>query len=101
MILSTVLKTLLLPPAINILAILVGVLLLRSHKWLARLCMSVGFLSLWALSLPVVSTYLHEDLEAAFITTTPEQSSPLVAPVPPEGVGAIVVLGAGRHYQAQ
>ncbi len=100
MIISTLLKTLLLPPAINILCILLGLVLWRSYKWLARVSLCLGFLSLWALSLPVVSAYLHQQLEAPFVLDT-QQRQWLSSSTPPEGVEAVVVLGAGRHYRAQ
>jgi uncharacterized SAM-binding protein YcdF (DUF218 family) len=100
MILSTLLKTLLLPPTINILLILVGLLFWRRCRFLARSSVWLGLLSLWVLSTPIVGAYLHYGLEASFIIDTPQQSL-VQGYKAPDGVQAIVVLGAGRHYQAQ
>jgi uncharacterized SAM-binding protein YcdF (DUF218 family) len=101
MILSTLLKTLLLPPAINILLILVGLLFWVRHRFLARASVWLGLLSLWALSTPIVGAYLHYDLEVPYLMDVPQQQSLLMESHAPDGVQAIVVLGAGRHYQAQ
>lgn len=101
MMLSTLLKTLLLPPAINILLIFAGLLVWKRYYYLSRASMWLGFLSLWCLSLPVVSAYLFQDLEAPFVAITTEQQALLAGGEAPDGVEAIVVLGAGRHYRAQ
>lgn len=92
MILSTLLKTLLLPPALQIICIILGILLWGWFRRLAVLNLVFGIVSLWCLSLPVVGVYLHAWLEAPYIAETPV--------LPPEGVDAIVVLGAGRHRDA-
>jgi uncharacterized SAM-binding protein YcdF (DUF218 family) len=59
---------------------------------LAKMSVFSGMLILWALSLPVVSAYLHQGLESDYVAETPS--------VTPNDVQAIVVLGAGRHYEA-
>lgn len=101
MMLSTLLKTLLLPPAIQIMMILGGLLLWKSKWLLSRTLVYFGLLSLWGLSLPVVSSYLYGGLETPFMPLASVQSSAQELAHPPEGVEAIVVLGAGRHYAAE
>jgi uncharacterized SAM-binding protein YcdF (DUF218 family) len=95
MMLTTLIKTLLLPPAMQIMLILLGLLLWRWHRGLSRGCLWLGLLSLWLLSLPVVSGLLHGGLETDYRVGRP---IPVQAP---EQVQAIVVLGAGRHYRAE
>lgn len=96
MILTTLIKTLLLPPTLQLLMIVWGFLLSRSARPLSRavawLFISLGLLSLWVLALPVTSAWLHKPLEIGFPAHSPLDK--------PSGVDAIVVLGAGRHYGA-
>ncbi len=92
MMLSTLIKTLLLPPALQIICIVVGLLMWRMYRRLAIASLLAGLMSLWLLSTPVIGLFLHVWLEAPFQAYTPDE--------PPQGVEAIVVLGAGRHYQA-
>jgi uncharacterized SAM-binding protein YcdF (DUF218 family) len=113
MMLTTLIKTLLLPPAMQIMLILLGLLLWRYHRGLSRSCLWAGLLSLWLLSLPVVSGFLHAGLEAAYSTEGYSTkgystkgysiggSNAGVSDQAPEHVQAIVVLGAGRHYRAE
>jgi len=75
-----------------LLMIVGGFLMWFRYRYLARMSVLVGVVSLWGLSLPVVSAYLHQDLEARYVAETPNSL--------PSGVQAIVVLGAGRHYRA-
>ena len=92
MILTAVIKALLLPPGLQLGLLLVGFLLWKPYRWLANGCLLVGVLSLWALSAPFISSSLHIWLESPYPAATPTDAPP--------GVAAIVVLGAGRHYQA-
>jgi uncharacterized SAM-binding protein YcdF (DUF218 family) len=92
MMLTTLIKTLLLPPALPLLMIVAGFLVWSRHRYLARMSVFLGVCILWGLSLPVVSAYLHKGLESDYVAETPS--------VAPSGVQAIVVLGAGRHYSA-
>ncbi len=101
MMLSTLLKTLLLPPAMQIFMILGGLLVWKYARRVAVVSIACGLLSLWLLSLPVVSAYLHHNLESPFMAermgavyNTPAQKQR------PEGAQVVVVLGAGRHYGA-
>ncbi len=91
----TVFKTLLLPPALQILLILVSWVLWRRYYFLSRLCLFLGVVSLWGLSLPVTSAWLHQYLEQPYINQVSDQQVKA-----PKGADVIVVLGAGRHYQA-
>jgi uncharacterized SAM-binding protein YcdF (DUF218 family) len=92
MMLTTLIKTLLLPPTLPLLMIVGGFLVWFRYRYLARMSVLLGVVSLWGLALPVVSAYLHQDLEARYVADTPSSR--------PKGVQAIVVLGAGRHYSA-
>jgi uncharacterized SAM-binding protein YcdF (DUF218 family) len=62
-----------------------------------------GLLSLWLLSLPVVSGFLHGGLESIYSTeeSSAGMSGAGISDQAPEHVQAIVVLGAGRHYRAE
>jgi uncharacterized SAM-binding protein YcdF (DUF218 family) len=115
MMLTSLLKTLLLPPSILIVSIFLGVVLRKRYPWRAGFALFFGLMGFWALSLPFVSASLHQWLEAPYIidpATYPETQKNIAATsaflsvtslavTPPEGVEAIVVLGAGRHYAAQ
>ncbi|MFT7387029.1 MAG: uncharacterized SAM-binding protein YcdF (DUF218 family) [Candidatus Endobugula sp.] len=92
MMLTTLIKTLILPPSLQLLMIVGGLLIWRRYRYLAWSSIAVAVVSLWALSLPVVSAWLHQQVEAGYIAETPTTK--------PDGVQAIVVLGAGRHYGA-
>lgn len=101
MVFSTLIKTLVLPPTILIILLLVGLLSYRRWRWFARCCVWGSVLSFWVLALPVFSDYLHRQLETPFVTSSEQQQALLKAKSAPDGIEAIVVLGAGRHYQAQ
>jgi uncharacterized SAM-binding protein YcdF (DUF218 family) len=90
--LTTLIKTLLLPPTLPLLMIVVGFLAWSHSRYLAKSSVFLGVVMLWVLSLPVVSAYLHYGLESSYMAETPDSV--------PAGVQAIVVLGAGRHYSA-
>jgi uncharacterized SAM-binding protein YcdF (DUF218 family) len=92
MMLTTLIKTLLLPPALPLLMIVGGFLVWSRYRYLARMSVFLGVLALWGLSLPVVSAYLHQGLDSQYIAGTPSALS--------DDIQAIVVLGAGRHYSA-
>ena len=92
MMLTTLIKTLLLPPALPLLMVVSGLLVWSRYRYLARVSVLLGVSTLWVLSLPVVSAYLHQGLDSDYVAATPS--------IAPSGVQAIVVLGAGRHYGA-
>jgi uncharacterized SAM-binding protein YcdF (DUF218 family) len=92
MMLTTLIKVLILPPTLQLLMIVGGLLVWRRHRYWAWSSIAVAVVSLWALSLPIVSAWLHQHIEAGYIAETPVAK--------PAGVQAIVVLGAGRHYGA-
>lgn len=81
-----VIKSLLLPPAVNFFLILAGYLLFRKCKWLGQLLMFTGFFSLLVLSLRPVSYYMVSSLE---------RYPALPVPVRLKNEQTIVVLGAG------
>jgi uncharacterized SAM-binding protein YcdF (DUF218 family) len=56
--LKTLLKSFILPPGGPLLLALLGLLLLERRPRLARVCLAVGFASLWLLSMPLVSDAL-------------------------------------------
>jgi uncharacterized SAM-binding protein YcdF (DUF218 family) len=56
--LKTLLKIFILPPAAPLLLALLGILLLKRRPRLARVCLVVGFASLWLLSTPFASDAL-------------------------------------------
>ncbi len=93
-VLRAVIKTLLLPPALQVLLILLGLWCWNARPKLGRALVLLSALSLGMLGMPVVTDALHAGLERH-------------APVPPErvasamqGVEAIVVLTAGSYYAA-
>lgn len=91
--LVTLLKPLFLPPAIQLICLLLSLLLRRSQPWLSRFLMFFGVISLYVLSLPTVSHGLYQWLEKPYAAATPKS--------PPNSVQAIVVLGAGRHINTK
>ena len=84
-------KYLLLPPAVNLLLLLSGLLLLRRAPKTARACLALGVLSLYLLSIPPVSRPLLSGLE---------DIPPLPATLTHRGEQAIVILGGGRYAEA-
>lgn len=89
------LRSLLAPPALNILLVLIGLWLLRRQRLLAgRFLIGLGLLSLWLLATPLGSGLLAAGLE---------QDGPLrVADKARwQGAQAIVVLGGGRDRAAE
>lgn len=82
------LKYLLLPPLVNALLMLAGLLLWKSHRMLGPSLLVLGLVSLLALSLPWVSYWLRKGLEPY---APPSYSMQKKAE-------AIVILGGGRDY---
>ncbi|MGC3872863.1 YdcF family protein [Halomonas sp. GXIMD04776] len=82
------LKYLLLPPLINALLMLAGLLLWKSHRVLGTCLVILGLVSLLTLSLPWVSYWLRKGLEPY----APPSS------IMQEKAEAIVILGGGRDY---
>lgn len=81
--------SLLTPPGMGLALILAGLLLWRFRRWSLSLLVA-GVVIVYALSTPVAAKALLGLLESAY---------PALEQVP-EGVGAIVVLGAGRNESA-
>ncbi|WP_048305782.1 YdcF family protein [Halomonas sp. PR-M31] len=82
------LKYLLLPPLINALLMLAGLLLWKSHRLLGPSLLVLGLASLLVFSLPWVSYWLRKGLEPY---EPPSQALQ-------EQAEAIVILGGGRDY---
>lgn len=91
MLLRNLLKTLVLPPALQLLTLLLAWLLWRRCPRLARVLSAVSLLSLYLLSTPWVSLQLMHTLTRE-VTALNLQTAPAVE--------VIVVLGGGRHRQA-
>ena len=89
--LRSLVSALLMPPAINIIGVFVGLLLLRLVKRTALFVMLLSLLSLWLLATPLFSSMLHGSIEKY-----PAIDSFAIARHSPQ---AIVVLGAA-HYDA-
>jgi uncharacterized SAM-binding protein YcdF (DUF218 family) len=84
------LRSLLAPPAINILLVLLGLWLLRRKRlWPGRLFIAFSLLSLWLLATPLGSGLLAAGLERDRPLSVTNKASW-------EGAEAIVVLGGGR-----
>ncbi len=104
------LKFWLLPPAVNILLVAVGLLLLRRRQRLGVAFILVGVASLWLLSVPIVSHSLLRSIElergafdlASFdvVASREEIAMPSVS-VSAHSAPVIVVLGAGSRGFAE
>jgi uncharacterized SAM-binding protein YcdF (DUF218 family) len=90
---ATLLKTLLLPPALQLIMVVIATFLWSRYKFMSRLLMFLAWGSLWVLSLPVVSVNLFSYLERPYL----KQSSIVHDDILPQ---AIVVLGGGRVSNA-
>nr|WP_297458616.1 YdcF family protein [uncultured Halomonas sp.] len=84
------LKYLALPPLINVLLIVAGLLLLKRWRWLGSSLVALGLIALLALSTPLASYWLRVGLETYSPPTAAELSR----------AEAIVILGGGRDYVA-
>ncbi|HET8791738.1 MAG TPA: YdcF family protein, partial [Modicisalibacter sp.] len=84
------LKYLALPPLINVLLVVAGLLLLKRWRWLGGSLVALGLITLLALSTPLASYWLRVSLQ------------PYAPPTPAElsRAEAIVILGGGRDYGA-
>ncbi|WP_111415348.1 YdcF family protein [Billgrantia lactosivorans] len=85
----TLLKILLLPPTLNVLLVLLG-LLLSPRRFLGALLIMLGLFGLLLLATPMASHALRQGLEPY----------PVPARAQLESAEAIVVLGGGRDYRA-
>ncbi len=84
------LRSLLAPPALNILLVLLGLWLLRRKQpWPGRLLIAFSLLSLWLLATPLGSGLLARGLETDSVLAVAHKSRW-------QGAQAIVVLGGGR-----
>lgn len=86
----TWLKYLLLPPFINVLLGVLGLLLWRRMPWLGAIMLALGVGGLLWLATPTTSHWLRAGLEPYPAVTMDELAS----------TQAIVVLGGGRDYQS-
>lgn len=94
----TILKEFLLPPALPLLMMALSFLLWR-RVFLSRTLLLLAWLSLWVLSLPIVSAQLLARLEQPYLSLAKENAQALQAKQD-NGVGAVVILGGGREYRA-
>ena len=92
MIVRYILKGLLLPPAGNLVLLLLGFLCWRSYPRFARLCVGISVLSLWIFSTPWFAGHLVAPLERRYPVLTQDYQC--------EDAGAIVVLGGGSTKYA-
>src|SRR5664279_6057804 len=88
--LKAVVKTLVLPPSGPLLLSALGLSIQRRFPQTGRFLAWIGVLTLIALSLPVVATFLQRSLS----------NSPVFDPVSASGAGAIVILGGGVQRDA-
>ncbi len=86
-------STVLMPPTANLLLILFGWLISRYLKWTGRLLVVLGLASLWLLSTPVVSSFLHSTIEQ-YPALEPAQAKS-------SGAGAIIVVGRAHFDDAR
>jgi len=92
MLIRALLKSLLMPPLVNIVAIVFALLLLRRWRVLKTLVISFSLLSLTLLSTPIVSHFLATQLE--------RYPALVWQNINPDDYQAIVVLGSGRYRVA-
>jgi uncharacterized SAM-binding protein YcdF (DUF218 family) len=92
LVLTKALAILLLPPAVNLLLVALGVAVRRRRPRVGATLVGLGWLSLLALSLPPVSGALRGGLER-HVALPP-------VPTPPPDTRAIVVLAGGRYPAA-
>lgn len=89
-ILASFLRSLLAPPALNILLVLLGLWLLRRGRlWPGRLLIAFSLLSLWLLATPLGSGLLARGLETDSVLAVTDKTRW-------QDAQAIVVLGGGR-----
>lgn len=91
MVIRALIKSVLLPPALNVLLFLAAWVCWRRFPRLARLMALVSLLSFYALSTPMVSVALMETLE---------QQYPALSLEGAKAPDAIVILGGGRNPDA-
>jgi uncharacterized SAM-binding protein YcdF (DUF218 family) len=84
-------KTLLLPPALQLLILLLALVLWRQHRVLARTCALLSLLSLWLLSTPFVATRIAQAIEPPPLPRAALHSIE---------ADAIVILGAYLRFNA-
>ena len=97
MIIRTILTQLVLPPAFQFILAFIGLLLWwRNKKGLAMVCLVLSFVSLFLLSLPIVSAQLYKTLEIHPIVSLEEWDKYKGE----EGL-VIVILGGGKRSGAE
>lgn len=90
--LRTLTSVLLTPPAINILIILTGWLISRYSKRFASSLILLGAVSLWLLSTPIASSWLHQSIE--------DHEALAISKQIPGDPQAIILLGAAQFDNA-
>lgn len=93
MVIRAILKALVLPPASNLILIVIALALYRRYTRLALITLLLSLLSLWLIATPLVAVSLVQQLERC---CPPLSARALVE----DGVEAIVVLGGGRYADA-
>jgi len=91
----TLLKVFLMPPALQLVMMLLAALLWRRRVVLSRVMMIFAWGSLLALSMPIVSTQLFTWLEAPYLNTAASQLQ-----IQRQNPKAVVVLGGDRTRNA-
>ncbi|MGI1679117.1 MAG: YdcF family protein [Cellvibrionaceae bacterium] len=105
MILRAVLKALVLPPMLNILLIILGLVVWRYHKKLGKGLVVFSIVLLWALSAPLFSQALMATLENKYKPLNMEElkksyQDKNANKIEAQKRTAIVVLGGGRYRSA-
>ncbi|NIB40114.1 YdcF family protein [Pseudomaricurvus alkylphenolicus] len=91
MLIRSIAKTLILPPALQLVCIALAIVCWRRYPKISRALGLLGLISLWLLALPVVSWSLQRGLEWNYAPIDLTQAA---------SAQAIVVLGAGRRREA-
>lgn len=86
-----VLKALILPPTLNLLAIATALVMRQRLPRFSRLLLGVAFWSMMLLAIPIVGTQLARPLQS-FAAFDPSKGA--------QGATAIVILGGGRYVEA-
>ncbi len=92
MLLRTLVSTFLVPPALNIVIVFAGLLVLRFARRPGMIITGTGLISLWLLSTPIFSSLLHQSIEKYPALDV----SNLPTPTPQ----AIIVLGSAHYDRA-
>ncbi|MGH1471725.1 MAG: YdcF family protein [Cellvibrionaceae bacterium] len=100
MILRAVLKAFVLPPMLNILMVLLGLLMWRYHKKLGKFLIILSVLLLWIFSTPLLSQLMVSTLETQHPPINIDKIKAEYAVEEKKNNSAIVILGGGRYHSA-